>query len=237
MSDSPDTMHDRLRYRSGNVVSNFRNRSERSRLANQIRSYPLFRPPHVTVPNRLTAEQANENHCALMDAAEYRTEVIQQLLSSFGVTLSVENPTIDSIRSLDAWAYQQWPGIFDQKLWLQISCTYTFELSDKNLAIRCLLLDLSLLLGNCYRAVNREAQWMLDNRPGTIEDETTTAHRTVIETQLQADGVIRGPDVIDPESHVLSHYGFQKTDNPTLMLNQRMGQILGEPVSRLLELI
>ena len=77
MSDSPDTMHDRLRYRSGNVVSNFRNRSERSRLANQIRSYPLFRPPHVTVPNRLTAEQANENHCALMDAADDLVRPIQ----------------------------------------------------------------------------------------------------------------------------------------------------------------
>lgn len=235
MSDTQDLKHDRLRYRSAGLISNFRTRSERSRLANVMRSYSVYRPPHPAAPSQLTLEQANENHTALMDEAVSRIKVIQQLLVESGITLTPENPTADSIRALDAWAYQQWPGIFDKDLWLLISRSFTFELSGQNLAIRSMLMDLSLLLSRCYLAVSQQAQWMLDARQDSLQMQAITCHRTVIKTMLQTDGAIRGADVIDLEVNVLRHYGSQKKDNSILIMDQRIGQIVGEPVVRLIE--
>ena len=231
---------DRLRFKK-NKFSALINKLEQRKLAKLLDQYPKYHPPHKSKPCDLSLDQARENHAFLMDSLPRRIEYIQTLLAEFSLHLDHETLSRDSIFALDAWAYQYWGVVYSKKLFQDIYFGYPFNFQGRDLAVRSMILDVALLIGEIYVAKNVKAKWELDETGSDSHEQSTEYHRTVMSVRsVEEDKEILnnlheyegsfGPRTIDLEAHTASHFGSQHYNDALILMDQKMENILGKPL-------
>ena len=231
---------DRLRFKK-NKFSALISKLERRKLAKLLDHYPKCHPPHKSKPCDLSLDQARENHAFLMDSLPRRIECIQTLLAEFSLQLDHETLSKDAIVTLDAWAYQYWGAVYSKKLYLDISFGYPFNFQGRDLAVRSMILDVALLIGEIYIAKSVKAKWELDETGSDSHEQSTTYHRTVMSVRSveedeeilnnlhQHEGSFR-PRTLDLEAQTAYHFGSQRKDDGRILMDQKMENILGKPL-------
>ena len=200
-----------------------------------------YHPPHKSKPCDLSLDQARENHTFLMDSLPQRIECIRTLLVEFSLQLNHETLSKDAIVALDAWAYQYWGAIYSKKLYQEIRFGYPFNFQGRDLAVRSMILDVALLIGEIYLVKNVKAKWELDETGSDSHEQPTTYHRTVMSVRsVKEDKDILnnlheyegsfGPRTLDLEAQTAYHFGYQRKNDALILMDQKMGNILGKPL-------
>jgi hypothetical protein len=197
-------------------------------LSKYIKTYPVYQPPHPGKSTGLSPPQTLENFRYFNQEKHHRLEIISETLKAFDLTIDYRMPSYHQLMLLDAWAYQQWPSVYYSQL--VMSNVYCFDVEQPLKAMRSLLFDISLLLGEAYISLEENASWCMDSSPEAREKQLPSYNRLVI--QRSADD---GIPIMDIEAQVFFHYGLQINKNTALILaDQKTGRVLAEPLLHLL---
>ena len=220
----------RLKYRTEQGLSAFvmsRIKSGRT-IKKCLEKYPTYDLPYVSRNSSLSRKEAAANYAFFKQEKNYRLKIILELLNRFGVSIDVTKPSKRAILSLDEWAYQQWPDIYFHSLYL--TNTAGFSLSGFEMRVRSLLFDVAVLLGECYLAVNEKAEWYCDISEESKVSELSTVNRITIKLPLDKYHSSTAINLLDLEENVFYHYGSQKKSNAIILVDQRIGRVLGEAI-------
>jgi len=223
-------MNERLKYRDTHPARQWfdRHYGPASRLKKAMKAYPAYRPPHPAPSTLLTEQQALANYEYFQNNKAVRMRRVLDLLETFNVRVNPTAPERCDLLALDAWAYQQWPGIYEESL--THSVTQGFDQTGFTLTIRSLLFDISVLLGECYLSLNTEACWFLDTSSTSAREVRSSWNRIVIWLPPIPGQEAGWHSVLDMEEHVRYHYRMQRQSLDTIRVQQRIGKILSEPV-------
>lgn len=205
-----------------------------SPLVKYLHDYPQYTPPFKEESINLSSSQAEENFEYFNKVKSDRLVVIKQLLSSFSLEINPKEVDKESLLSLDEWAYQQWPAIYDKSL--AIHGMYTFTFKNKNLLkIRSMLFDLGILLGESYLNLCPNAKWYLDAGLESGDEQRGTCNRIIILETKKAKQEDDWDYYFDIEDHVFGHFTCQTKANTLLLVDQKMGKVLSKPILDLLK--
>jgi hypothetical protein len=193
-----------------------------------LNDYPVYFPPHPGPCRNLLLDQALKNYKFFEQEKSHRLAVLSELLDLFEIIIDTQNPERHSLMLLDAWAYQQWEGVFIPALLK--SNIYTFPTEGEIAHVRSLLFDISILLGECYLSLSHKSEWFLDVSNQSKDDEMSSFNRVIIKQEPRDTN-----NFIDMEAQVFFHYGLQKKNPALIEADQKTGRILAEPVISLMK--
>jgi hypothetical protein len=222
--------YDRLKYRRGIYDSLFTGRllGRSRRLKRLIANYPVYSPPNPGESQRLSEMEATQNFEYFEQEKSNRINIIENLLGEFEVFIDCKNPSVDGLMSMDAWAYQQWEGIYIPQL--VKTNIYDFPVTGEVAHVRSLLFDTSVLLAECYLSQSISSEWYLDVGRQSQDQEMTSFNRVIIKNRSKD-----LPEIIDMEAQVFLHYSLQKKSLSVIESDQKIGRTLAEPVIDLLQ--
>ncbi len=227
-------VNDRLKYRGGNFAEILLRKisAESAHLKELLKSYPAYRPPYAELADLLSDSQAEECFNFFQAHRMRRLHVVTELLEKFHIALDPTRPDKESLSALDNWAYQQWPAVYSKHLARFPFSSFAHE--GEALAIRSMLFDISVLLGECYLAIDSNASWCIDTSPVSAEKQLPSWHRIVINLDRLPIQQQAWPNVLDIEDHVYFHYSAQEKPATFIDADWKLGTVLAEPVLKLL---
>jgi len=228
--------YDRLKYRQEGILYSYIRKltKNRSMLVKYLHGYPEYTPPYKQESIDLSVSQAKDNFEYFMKVKSDRIVFISKLLSTFSLNINPEKVDRDSLLRLDEWAYQQWPAIYDKYLARDGLFLFTFN-NTKLLKIRSMLLDLSILLGECYLNLCPNSKWYLDSGLESSDEQRGSCNRIVIIETKELNQKDEWNYKLDIEAHVFGHFELQTKTNNLLLVDQKMGYVLSKPVLDILK--
>lgn len=223
-------VHERLKYRDTSLARQLLNKwyGPANLLKKALKDYPLYRPPYPGNPRELIETQALDNYDYFMGVRSERLGLILELLNRFDIHIDPTKPEREGLLALDTWAYQQWPNLYHKPL--AGMGVPDFNQAPSLLAIRSLLFDVALLLGECYLRLSPEAQWYMDtSKASQIEQRASNFRMVVLLPPIPSKGS-GWFNLLDIEKHVFYHYRMQGRSLDTIRVDQHVGKVLSEPV-------
>jgi len=222
----------RLKYREG-AANRFLHHvlGQTTQLKRALSGYEGYCPPFIHLPSQLNDDQAAANFEFFIQTKDERLAMVGALLGQFGVWIETTNLSVKSLNLMDEWAYQQWPQVYvDQLGDYPIP---SFDQSGFAHKVRSMLFDVSILLGECFRAYNPQARWIIDNSLSSKEQQSMTINRIVMSEPPTDTRPVSS--IIDFEDQVFFHYKKAQIKSDTLIqADSKIGRVLAEPILRLI---